>query len=257
MRTNTTKAKLAEGKVVFGAIISRHAPDQVELFGAIGYDFVMIDGEHGSMDLDDVEHMVRAAEAFGITPIARIPDHEDATVLRFLDRGVQGIIVPHVNTRQVAEAVAKAARYHPDGHRGMAGGRAHDYGVGVSRDESTRWINSQLLVIPMIEETEAVGNLDAILTVPGIDVLHVASGDLGQSMGNPGPAAVRQLMRQVVPRIRAGGKLVGVGGNAPADTAGVAELIECGANFVTISALGLLRLGAEDFRQRVQAASAI
>lgn len=254
MRTNTTKAKLAEGKVVFGAIISRHAPDMVELLGAIGYDFVMIDCEHGPMSLDEVEHMVRAAESFGITPITRIPNHEDSTILRYLDRGVQGIIVPHVNTHEAAESVAKAARYHPEGHRGMAGGRPHDYGVGVTRDESTRWLNSQLLVIPMIEETEAVANLDAILTVPGVDVLHVASGDLGQSMGNPGPAAVRQLMRQVIPRIRAGGKLVGVGGNAPSDAAGVAEFIKLGANFVTISSLGLLRLGAEDFRQRVKAA---
>src|SRR5437870_3584549 len=127
MRTNTTKAKLAEGKVVFGAIISRHAPDLVELFGAIGYDFVMIDCEHGPMSLDEVEHMVRAAEVFGITPITRIPNHEDSTILRFSDRGVQGIIVPHVNTRGAAEAVARAARYWPDGHRGMAGGRAHDY----------------------------------------------------------------------------------------------------------------------------------
>ena len=84
MRTNTTKAKLAEGKVVFGAIINRYAPDQVELFGALGYDFVMIDCEHGPMDLDQVEHMVRAGEVFGITPIARIPDHADATILRFL-----------------------------------------------------------------------------------------------------------------------------------------------------------------------------
>ena len=123
MRTNTTKAKLAEGKVVFGAIISRYAPDLVELFGAIGYDFVMIDCEHGPMDLDEVEHMVRAAEVFGITPITRIPNHEDSTILRFLDRGVQGIIVPHINTREAATAVAKAARYYPDGHRGVGGGR--------------------------------------------------------------------------------------------------------------------------------------
>src|SRR5439155_548612 len=191
MRSNTTKAKLADGKVVFGAIISRHAPDLVELFGAIGYDFVMIDCEHGPMSLDEVEHMVRAAEVFGITPITRIPNHEDSTILRFLDRGVQGIIVPHVNTAQVAEGVARAARYHPDGQREMAaGGRAHDYGVGTTRDESTRWVNSQLLVIPMVEETEAVSNLDAILKVSGVDVLHVASSDLGQSMGKRGAAAV-------------------------------------------------------------------
>ena len=252
MRTNSTKARLADGEVVFGAIISHFAPDLVELIGAIGYEFVMIDCEHGPMGLDQVEHMVRAAEVFGITPIVRIPDHADSTILRFLDRGVQGIIVPHVDTYEEADAVARAARYYPEGHRGVGGGRAHDYGVGVARDESTRWVNSQTLVIPMIEDTSAVENLDAILKVQGVDVLHVASGDLGQSMGNPGPAAVRELMRQVIPKIRAGGKLVGVGGNSPNDAAGVAEFTKLGANFVTISAWGLLRLGAEDFRKRVE-----
>lgn len=254
MRTNTTKAKLADGKVVFGAIVNHYAPDIVELFGAIGYDFVMIDCEHGAMHLDQVENMVRAAEVFNITPITRVPNHDDATILGYLDRGVQGIIVPHVNTREAAQAVAGAARYYPDGHRGVGGGRAHDYGVGTSREESTRWINAQMLVIPMVEETEAVDNLDAILTVPGVDVLHVASGDLSQSMGYPGQEKVRGVMRQVIPRIRVAGRGVGVGGNAPADAAGVAEFIKLGANFVTISALGLLRLGAEDFQRRVEAA---
>ncbi len=254
MQTNTAKAKLNAGEVVFGAIINRYAPDQVELFGALGYDFVMIDCEHGPIDLDHLEHMVRAAEVFGITPIARVPNHDDSTLLRHLDRGVQGVIVPHVNTREEADAVARASRYYPEGHRGVGGGRSQDYGVGVSRDEGTRWVNSQVLVIPMIEETEAVENLDEILQVPGIDVCHVASGDLGQSMGNPGPAEVRRLMSQVIPRVKAGGKFVGVGGNSPADADGVAEFIRLGASLVTISATGLLRLGAEDFRKRVDAA---
>ena len=254
MRTNTTKAKLSEGKVVYGAIISRFAPDIVEIFGVIGYDFVMIDCEHGPMELDQVEHMVRAAEAFGITPIARIPDHSDSTILRFLDRGVQGIIVPHINTLKSAESVSRAARYYPEGHRGIAGGRAHDYGVGVGREESTRWINSQVLVIPMVEETEAVDNLDEIMAVPGVDVLHVAAGDLGQSMGNPGAAEVRRLMSQVIPKIKGSGKHVGAGGNSPADAAGVAEFIKLGADFITVSSQGLLRLAGEDFRKRVEAA---
>ena len=252
MRTNTTKTKLAQGNVVYGAIVSRFAPDIVEIFGAIGYDFVMIDCEHGPMDLDQVEHMVRAAESFDITPIARIPNHEDSTILRFLDRGVQGIIVPHINTREDAESTVKAARYYPDGHRGSAGsGRAHDYGMAV---DSASWINSQVMVIPMIEETQAVDNLDEILGVPGVDVLHVAAGDLGQSTGNPGREAVRKVMSEVLPRIRAAGKNVGAGGNSPADAAGVAEFIKLGANFITVSSQGLLRLAGIDFRQRVEAA---
>ena len=117
MRTNTTKAKLNEGNVVFGGIVTRYAPDMVEILGALGYDFVMIDCEHGPATLDQVEHMVRAAESFGITPIARIPDHSEQTILRYLDRGLQGIIVPHVNTGAEAAAVARAARYSPEGYR--------------------------------------------------------------------------------------------------------------------------------------------
>ena len=123
MRTNTAKAKMAEGKVVFGAIISRHAPDLVELFGAIGYDFVMIDCEHGPMSLDEVEHMVRAAEVFGITPITRIPNHEDSTILRFLDRGVTAALSEdsrpcppkRLDTRQEAAIVAMVCGPPPAG----------------------------------------------------------------------------------------------------------------------------------------------
>lgn len=256
MQTNNTKAKLAAGEVVFGAIITRYAPDLVEIFGAVGYDFVMIDCEHGPMNLDQVEHMVRAGEAFGITPIARIPNHEESTILRFLDRGLQGIIVPHVNTGEEAAGVAAAARYYPDGHRGMGGGRAHDYGVGVTRDESTTWVNANVLVIPMVEEVTAVQNLDQILAVPGADVLHVAASDLGQSMGFPPVSEVRKVMGEVIPRVRAAGKNVGVGGNNPADAAGVAEFIKLGANFVTVSSQGLMRLAADDFRKRVDEALA-
>ena len=108
----------------------------------------------------------------------------------------------------------------------------------MSREESTRRVNDQTLVVCMIEETEAVENLDDILTVPGVDVLHVASGDLGQSMGNPGAAEVRRLMSQTVPRIKAGGKLAGVGGNSPEDAAGVGGVHQARREFCNHIGLG-------------------
>ena len=222
MRTNYTKAKLAEGDVVFGGIVTRYAPDIIEILGLIGYDFVMIDCEHGPSDLDQVEHMVRAAEVFGITPIARIPDHADATVLRFLDRGVQGVIVPHVDTRPEAEAVTRAARYYPEGHRGVGGGRPHDYGITASRNESTSWVNAQTMVIPMIEDTEAVEK-------SGPDSHRARRRRASCSCGRPGPKYGQRSPRRSAqpdepgcfPKIRAAGKNVGVGGNSPADAAGV------------------------------------
>jgi 2-keto-3-deoxy-L-rhamnonate aldolase RhmA len=254
MRTNATKAKLAQDQPVFGSIIAGYWPDIVELLGAIDYDFVMIDCEHGSMSHEQVENMVRAAEVFGITPLVRVPDHGEATILRYLDRGVQGIIVPHVNSGAEAEAVSRAARYYPEGDRGASSGRAHDYNVSMNRVQSSKWINEQMLVVVMAEETTALDNLDDIVAVPGVDVVHVAANDLTQSMGNPEPEEVRRVMRGVVGRIRDGGKAAGVGGNSPSDPRGAAEFIDLGARFVTIPALGLLRRGAETFRRDVESA---
>lgn len=256
MRVNTTKQKLAEGRVVLGGIVSGFSPEIVELLGLLEFDFVFLDCEHGSMSVGEVEHMVRAAEAFDITPIARIPNHEDSTILRFLDRGVQGLIIPHINTAEQAASAAAAARYHPLGHRGSASGRAHDHGVRVPRPESMAFVNDNVLVIPMCEEVEAVKNLDSILAVPGIDVVHVASGDLGQSMGHPPAAEVRAVMSDVIRRTRAAGKWSGIGGNGVTDYAGIAGLVRDGAQFVTIPALSLLRQGAEAFKTGVAAALA-
>ena len=252
MQINLTKEKLKSGAPAFGAIIHEYSPGTVELFGAIGYDFVMIDCEHGGMSVDQVENMVRGAEVFGITPIARIPNHDASTILRFLDRGVQGIIVPHINTRSQAEAVAKAARYHPEGGRGVGGGRAHDYGINTTRSESTKFVNDNILVIPMIEEVEAIKNIGEITSVEGVDVLHVAPGDLGQSMGNPPQSEIREAMDKVVPKIRGAGKWVGVGGNSPSDVERVSDLINLGANMITIAAQGLMKSGAESFRKSVE-----
>jgi len=252
MQINLTKEKLKSGAPAFGAIIHEYSPGTVELFGAIGYDFVMIDCEHGGMSVDQVENMVRGAEVFGITPIARIPNHDASTILRFLDRGVQGIIVPHVNTRSQAEAVTEAARYHPEGGRGVGGGRAHDYGINTTRSESTKFVNDNILVIPMIEEVEAIQNVGEIASVEGVDVLHVAPGDLGQSMGNPPQSEIREAMDKVIPQIRGAGKWVGVGGNSPSDVERVSDLINLGANMITIAAQGLMKSGAESFRKSVE-----
>jgi 4-hydroxy-2-oxoheptanedioate aldolase len=256
MQTNTTKQKLRDGKVVFGAIVGECAPTSVEVLGRIGFDFIMIDCEHGSMGLLEVEHLVRACETAGITPLARVPDHAPSTILRFLDRGVQGVIVPHVNSKAQAEAVVRAARYYPDGERSIGSTRAHDYNIGVSRVEAARWLNEQVMVIPMVESVQAVENLDAILSVPGIDVIHCAPNDLAQSMGFPPEEEVVRVRKQVIAKCKAAGIPVGIGGNSPRDPAAVAELAKAGATFVTVSALGMLQLGADQFRRGVQVALA-
>ena len=127
MRVNETKQKLAAGQTVIGVIVGEYAPVALEVVGQLRFDFVMIDCEHGSMSLGEVENLVRAAESFGITPLARVPDHAPSTLLRFLDRGVQGVIVPHVNDAAEAEAVVRAARYWPEGERSIGTTRVGKY----------------------------------------------------------------------------------------------------------------------------------
>ena len=256
MRVNETKRKLRAGETVIGVIVGEYAPVALEVVGQLKFDFVMIDCEHGSMSLGEVENLVRAAESFGITPLARVPDHMPSTILRFLDRGVQGVIVPHVNSAAEAEAVVRAARYWPEGERSIGTTRAHDYTIGVTREQSTKFLNEQVMVLPMVEHIDAVAQLDEIVKVPGIDVLHFAQNDLSQSMGFPDPAEVRRTMLGAVAKARAAGIAAGVGGNNPADAAGVAELIKAGGNFVTLSLLGLLQVGAATFREKLAAAMA-
>jgi len=256
MRVNETKQKLQRGETTIGVIVGEYAPVALEVVGQLRFDFVMIDCEHGSMSLGEVENLVRASESFRITPLARVPDHMPSTILRFLDRGVQGVIVPHVNSAAEAEAVVRAARYWPEGERSIGTTRAHDYTIGVTRAESTRFLNQQVMVLPMVEHIDAVARLDEILKVPGIDVIHFAQNDLSQSMGFPDPAEVRRTMLGAIAKARAAGVAAGVGGNNPADAAGVAELIRAGGNFVTLSLLGLLQVGAATFREKLAAAMA-
>lgn len=254
MRVNETKRKIAAGETVIGVIVGEYAPVALEVVGRMRFDFVMIDCEHGSMSLGEVENLVRASESFDITPIARVPDHMPSTILRFLDRGVQGVIVPHVNSAAEAQAVVKAARYWPEGERSIGTTRAHNYAIGTTREEAARFLNEQVMVLPMVEHIDAIANLDEILKVPGIDVVHFAQNDLSQSMGFPDPAEVRSTMLGAIAKARAAGVAAGVGGNNPSDAQGVADLIKAGGNFVTLSLLGLLQVGATTFRENLAAA---
>jgi 4-hydroxy-2-oxoheptanedioate aldolase len=112
-------------------------------------------------------------------------------------------------------------------------------------------LNANILVIPMIEELEAVDNLNEIAGLDGVDILHVAPGDLAQSMGNASVEDVREVMDKVIPKIRNSGKWAGVGGNSPDDISRISDLIGLGANFVTIGAAAMLISAAQNFKADV------
>src|SRR5471030_819813 len=208
MRTNKTKAKLAANQSVIGVSVAFPSPDLVELCAAVGFDFVTFDCEHEPMNNEQIVHCIRAAEAFDITAIVRLPRNPDF-VLRFLNAGAQGIHVPRCNTADDLKEVVKWTRFHPQGERTFYNrGRSGNFSVGVTDTaEWSRTANRELLVIAMVEEIKALDNLDEILAVPHVDAIHLGHMDLWQSMGMPPDMkGVYETIAQIAARGKAAGR---------------------------------------------------
>lgn len=212
IRPNATKSKLEAGECVFGVFVNAPAPRLVELCALAGFDYVVIDAEHGPIDVTVADDMVRAAEATNITPIIRVPENSEKIILRYLDIGAQGIMVPQVNTRAEAERAVRAIKYGPLGQRGLASTRASAYGRMMPLSEYTQFANRETMVLVQIENKSALEDLDGILAVQGIDVFELGTSDLSQSLGYPGEVnrpEVQAVVEEIVRRIFRAGKVVG------------------------------------------------
>ncbi|MCC7007013.1 MAG: siderophore biosynthesis protein SbnG [Ottowia sp.] len=184
LHTNQLKAALHAGKSVFGLINSIPAPILIEMIAYAAYDFVIIDMEHVSVNLETVENMIRAAESAGITALVRVPSTAPETILRVLDCGAQGIVVPHVNQAEQVRQVITASRYAPLGKRGISGGRTTGFGT-IDLLNYCQQANQEIMVVVMIEDRLALDHLDEIISVPGIDMVLEGAIDLSQSLGLP------------------------------------------------------------------------
>jgi 4-hydroxy-2-oxoheptanedioate aldolase len=209
---NSLRSRLAAGDVVVGPFVGLNCPDLVEIMGIAGCDFCVIDTEHGPMDPESIQHMVRAAELSGMTPIVRVPRAEPVDILKVLDIGAQGIHVPQVNSRQSAVEVVKAAKYHPEGMRGVAVPRALSYGLRPL-GEALAEANREVMVIVHCENADGLGKLEEIASVEGVDMVFVGPYDLSQSLGVPGeifhPSMVKAVSR-ALDGISSAGKPAGI-----------------------------------------------
>ena len=247
MQANKLKEKLANGQRVTVIAPFGSSAGFVELLGHMGFDGVFLDGEHGPPGWEEIEQMVRAAEVAGYTSIVRVERNDAATITRALDRGAGGVQVPHINTAAEALAAVQHAKYAPIGHRGWSGGRA---AFGVDPSTFAAHANEHTLVAVMLEEVEALDNLDEILRVEHIDVFFVAPGDLAQSMGLPGQTGhtrVQAAMDQALRQIRAAGRVSGTL-TSPKQ---LDHHLELGVQFVYVGLSALLEPSAKDFIRRV------
>ncbi len=170
-------------RALLGMFVGIPSPSLVEMCGHAGVDFVIVDNEHGPAGIESTEHMLRAARASGVIPVVRTLEGD---ILRVLDIGASAIQVPQVNTAEQAKRIVAAAKYPPIGMRGAAfSTRAAGYGFfGGERHVADSNVGTAVIV--MTETRTAIENLDAILSVPGIDAVFFGPNDLSFSYGHPG-----------------------------------------------------------------------
>jgi 4-hydroxy-2-oxoheptanedioate aldolase len=208
---NSVKHAAATGERVRGIHLTFPATAVIEVLVSERLDFVYIDGEHGRFDWRDIEIMCITAERHGLTPIARIPDPSSATITRFLDRGVRGIVVPHVESVDDAKRVVDAAYFAPMGTRSFGAGRPEYWENGSDRAAYMEACNAAISVCMMVETTAALNAAGDIARVPGVDYLSYGLLDLAQSLGHPGEGAhpdVERAVAECTQRINDSGKRV-------------------------------------------------
>ena len=184
VRPNRAKDIIRQGGCLVSTAVRLPEPSLVEILGYAGFDFVLIDGEHGSIGWSDMERMILAAHASDTVRVVRVLKNEPEMIMRSLDLGAQGILIPHCCTAEDARCFKQGSLYAPQGTRGVGPGRSKQWGV-VGNEEYYQTINDQVLLLAMIEDPEAIDNIEAIAQ-EGLDVLWVGTGDLAASYGVPG-----------------------------------------------------------------------
>jgi 4-hydroxy-2-oxoheptanedioate aldolase len=247
MRKNLMKEKLQRGGTAAGVIIQEPSAQVVEVLGLLGFDWVFIDCEHSGMSLEDVGRLVMAAELRGITPLVRVPQNLPEIILRYLDAGAMGIVIPGVETVEDARRAVSGAKYPPEGVRGLAGVRGADFGLSGPLGDYVKAANREILVLADVESREGVENIEAILDVEGIDGIAIGSNDLSQSLGVAGQTN-HPLVVEAIDRILAAGKRKGKpicgavrGGETPR------QYIEKGYQMFVTSVYGLLIMAGKQF----------
>lgn len=208
---NILKEKLAQGKQPLGTFVGTASPAVVECLGCAGLDFVILDNEHSPVEAETTAAMVRAAELRNVTPLARVREISRPAILKLLDVGVQGLIIPDVRSTEDVRRVVDYAKYAPVGRRGFCPSRKDGWGTdpqcGVL--DTMAHFNQETLVIPQCETAEALSDIETIAAMDGVDGIFIGPFDLSISMGMPGDfenPQFRAALARILSACRAAGK---------------------------------------------------
>lgn len=237
MPRNAFKAKLAEPEAQIGLWVGLADANAAEIAALAGFDWLLIDGEHGPNDLRTILAQLQAVNGYDVSPIVRPPHGDASTIKQLLDIGAQTLLIPMVNTAEQAEQLVAAARYPPRGIRGVGGARGARWGQIEGYWDAA---DDEVCLILQIESIEALDNLEAIAAVDGVDALFVGPSDLGAALGhlgNVGHPEVVGAVSEALARIRSAGKAAGVLALQP-DVA--RDYLRAGASFVAVGVDTLL-----------------
>lgn len=206
------RQRLAAGECLLGPFVRIPDPAVTEILGYAGFDFVIIDTEHGPMGVHQAENLVRAATLAGTAPIIRVRENAESMIVRALDTGAAGVQIPQVNSAAAAEAALAAARFYPQGCRGVCRFTRNAAYSHIPAPGYFAQSNENELVVIMIEGYGGIREIDAILDVPGIDVVFLGPYDLSQALGVTGQVthpSVLQTIESITRKARNRGIVVG------------------------------------------------
>ncbi len=181
---NKLRIALLNNELSIGTWIQIGHPAIAEILAGVGYDWICVDMEHGSIDIESLTHLFRAIEANDVVPIARLPMNDPIWIRRSLDAGAMGLIIPMVNSAQEVESAIRHAKYPPRGERGYGYSRANTFGMDF--EEYIATANETIAIIAQIEHKEGIENIDAILQVQDLDGVFIGPLDLSGSYGKAG-----------------------------------------------------------------------
>lgn len=181
---NSLKAALRQNKPTTGSWITLGHPAVAEIMAQAKFDWLTIDMEHSAITLHQAQQLIQVIDLAGIIPLVRVGENDPTVIKRVMDAGAHGVIVPMVNSKEDAEKAVRAVKYPPHGTRGVGLARAQGYGFAFEQYRS--WAARESVVIVQIEHIDAIHNLEAILSVEGVDGSIIGPYDLSGSLGHPG-----------------------------------------------------------------------
>lgn len=248
IQENRTKHKLKAGQPAYGVLATSDDPQLAELFGLAGFDYYMLDAEHGLMDAAQVGNVIRACERVNMTPMVRVGSKDPKLVLQYMDAGMMGVMMPGLETMGEVKMLIDAVKYAPIGKRGMGLTRASGYvAVGQDASDYINFTNEQTMVIPQFEDAALIDRFEEMISQPGVDVVVIGPRDLSLNMGFPdGPnhPEVQAMIDRVVALCKRANVAVGITAGSRADSA---KQVARGATMILAVAQFVITAGSKEF----------